>query len=282
MRGKAKAPGVITAVNAIGPLKGSSFAVNKHTKAEVKIKPEEEEITGEISEKPEEDTEMIEICVEKVLDKFNVDAGAYITTESDIPIASGMASSSAAANAAVLATLDAIDEEMEKKEATRLGVQASIEAGVTVTGAIDDAWASMLGGIVMSNNEENTLVKREELNKKCAIYIPDEQEKTVDTDIERSKLVADVAEEAFNLAVEGKYGEAMTVNGFAYCAALNFDEEKIMEALEHAEGANLSGTGPSFGAIGTQKQMEKTAEKWQKHPGKTLVLETVNEGGEKL
>jgi shikimate kinase len=282
MRGKAQAPGVITVINAIGPLKGSSFAVNRYTEAEVEISPKEDSITGEIIEAPEEETDLIEKCVELVLDRYDVDAGAHVETRSEIPMASGMASSSAAANAAVLATLDAINENMEKKEATRIGVQAAIDAGVSVTGAIDDAWASMLGGIVMSDNEKDRLIEHENFDYNCTVYIPDSEEKTADTDIERSKQVAHVVEEAFSMALDGKYEAAMTTNGFAYCAALGFDEEKIMEALEHVEGANLSGTGPSFAAIGTEDEVRKVAEKWRKYDGEVLMLETDNQGGKIL
>jgi shikimate kinase len=282
MKGRARAPGALTIINAIAALKGSAFAIDLYTEAEVAIDEEKDEITGDIEGDSEEDTEMIERCVELVLEEFDIDAGAHVSTESEIPMASGLKSSSAAANAATLATLDAIDEEMDKLEATRIGVQASVDAGVTVTGAMDDAASSMLGGVVLTDNSENNLVKQEDFDYYCAVYIPDEKARSVDTDIDRSKLIAPVAENAFETAVDGNYKAAMTTNGLAYCAALNFEEEIIIEALEHAEAASLSGTGPSFGAIGTKEEMQKVAEKWRERPGEVLLLETVNEGGEIL
>ncbi|MFB6158440.1 MAG: shikimate kinase [Candidatus Nanohalobium sp.] len=280
--GKAKAPGALTIINAIAALRGSAFAIDLYTEAKVEIDKEKDGITGDIEGDSQEDTEMIERCVQLVLEEFDIDAGAHVSTSSEIPMASGLKSSSAAANAATLATLDAIDEEKDEVEATRIGVQASVDAGVTVTGAMDDAAASMLGGVVMTDNSENKLVKHEDFDYHCAVYIPDEKARSVDTDIDRSKLVDTVVDQAFENAVEGNYEAAMTTNGFAYCAALDFEEEIIMEALEHAPAASLSGTGPSFGAIGTREEVEKVAEEWRERPGEVLILETVNEGGEKL
>jgi shikimate kinase len=280
--GRARAPGALTIINAIAALRGSAFAIDLYTEAEVEIDEEKDDITGDIEGDTGKDTEMVERCVELLFDRFDVDAGAHVSTESEIPMASGLKSSSAAANAAILATLDALNENMDKLEATKIGVQASVDAGVTVTGAMDDAASSMLGGVVMTDNSENKLVKHEEFDHHCAVYIPNEKARSVDTDINRSKLVDTVVDQAFENAVEGNYEAAMTSNGFAYCAALNFDSEVMMEALEHAPAASLSGTGPSFGAIGTKEEVEKVAEEWGERPGEVLVLETINEGGEKL
>jgi shikimate kinase len=282
MKGKAKAPGALTIINAIAALRGSAFAIDLHTTATVEIKEDRDEITGEIEGDQEKDTEMIERCVELVFEEFNVDAGAHVKTESEIPMASGLKSSSAAANATTLATLDALNKEMSELEATKVGVQASVDAGVTVTGAMDDAASSMLGGVVMTDNSKNKLLNHEEFNYHCAVYIPDEKARSADTDVDRSKMIDNVVDEAFETALEGNYKAAMTTNGFAYCAALNFNSEIAMEALEHAEAASLSGTGPSFGAIGTKEEMEKVKEKWSERSGKTLLLQTVNKGGEKL
>ena len=89
------------------------------------------------------DTTLIEYCISLTLQRFGCDCGANVATKSEIPIASGLKSSSAAANAAVLATLDALGEKLDVLEAVKIGVQAALEAKVTITGAFDDACASM-------------------------------------------------------------------------------------------------------------------------------------------
>ncbi|MFB6203834.1 MAG: shikimate kinase [Candidatus Nanohaloarchaea archaeon] len=281
MKGKASAPGALTVINAISTLKGSAFAIDLRTTAEVELDPGRDEVRGEIEGKPDEDTEMIERCVELVLDRFDVDAGGEVRTSGEIPMASGLKSSSAAANAAVLATLEAIDEEMDRREATLIGVQASRDAGVTVTGALDDASSSMLGGVVVTDNSEDEVLHHEEFERYCAVYIPDESVRSVDTDVDRSKTISPVIEEVFEIAMDGRYARAMTINGLAYCAALDFDTGPVIEALEHCEGASLSGTGPSYGAIGTEEEVESVLDEWEDLPGETMKLRTDNTGGRK-
>ncbi|XGI82932.1 shikimate kinase [Halorutilales archaeon Cl-col2-1] len=278
-RGEAEAPGAATVINAIATLKGSAFAVDLYTSAEVVVGGDGG-VTGEIEDKPDADTSLIERCAELVLERFDVDDGAHVTTSSDVPMASGLKSSSAAANATVLATLDAIGESegFDRREATRIGVEAARDAGVTITGAIDDAAASMLGGVVLTDNSEDEIIRREEANWDVAVYVPDETAKSADTDVERSRLVGSVVDRAFEVARDGEYADAMTINGLAYSAALGFDPSVAVDALEHVDGAGLSGTGPSYAAIGDRQDIKEVVKEWEKHPGTVLEVETDNDG----
>jgi len=140
--GYACAYGAGTIINAISTWKGAAFGIDLMTEAEV-VLTEDKKITGYIEEGA--DTRLIERCVELTLLRFGSISGARVSTKSQIPIASGLKSSSAAANATVLATLDAIGEKLEPMEAIKIGVQAALDAKVTITGAFDDACASMLG-----------------------------------------------------------------------------------------------------------------------------------------
>ena len=106
------------------------------------------------------DDRLIVRSVERVLERFGVVAGGVVRTWSDIPLARGLKSSSAAANAAVLATLDALGEDLDPLEATRIGVAAARDAGVTITGAFDDASASMLGEVVVTDKRSATSSSR--------------------------------------------------------------------------------------------------------------------------
>ncbi|MDZ7687159.1 MAG: shikimate kinase [Halobacteriales archaeon] len=278
MKGTATAPGAATVINAIATLKGSAFAIDLRTRATVELEEGESGVEG--STDVDVDTTLIETCVENTLDSIGVEAGGRVETETEIPPESGLKSSSAAANASVLATLDALDAEdaLEPLEATLVGVESAREAGVTITGALDDATASMLGGVVLTDNSKDELLRREEYDAHVAVYVPDERAESASTDVERSKLVAPVVERAFDMARDGDYADAMTTNGFAYCAALRRDASPAVDALAHAEGAGLSGTGPSFAAIGNSQQVSEVAKEWKGLEGKVLELKTDNEG----
>ena len=278
MRGEASAPGAVTIVNAIATLKGSAFAVDLRTRATVEL---EEGASGvEGSTDVEVDTTLIETCVENTLNRIGVEAGGTVETQTEIPPESGLKSSSAAANATVLATLDALDAEdaLEPLEATLVGVESARETGVTITGALDDASASMLGGVVLTDNSKDELLRHEKFDTHVVVYVPDERAASASTDVERSKLVAPVVEHAFDMASEGDYADAMTTNGFAYCAALRRDASPAVDALAHAEGAGLSGTGPSFAAIGDRRQVSEVAKEWKELEGTVLEPETDGRG----
>jgi shikimate kinase len=264
LKGKSYAFGAGTIINAIATLKGSAFGVDLKTFADVELSEGSGAIHGEIDGNPDADTTLIERSAELVLKHYGLEYSGTVSTRSEIPLASGLKSSSAAANATVLATLDAIGERMDSLDAVRIGVQAAVDAGVTVTGAFDDACASFLGGIVVTDNENLELVKRTECDKDVLIFAPDEKGFSSQTNVSRSKLIADWIDIAYKLALDGNYGRAMTLNGFMYCGALGFDTELMMRALEvGVEGVSLSGTGPALTALVEKGKANELKKSWE-------------------
>ncbi|MBN1455227.1 MAG: shikimate kinase [Methanomicrobia archaeon] len=273
-KGYGRASGAGTIINAIATLRGAAFGIELWTEAEVELGADLKVIRGEIvhggEDEPPGDTRLIERCVELVLRKFDVPLGAYVKTRSEIPIGSGLKSSSAAANATVAATLNAIGAEVNTRagalEAIEIGVDAALEVGVSITGAFDDACASALGGIVITNNEKRVLMQRVEKDAAVLIFVPRARAFTADTNVLRSKVIAPWIGRAHEWALEGRFDEAMTLNGFLYCAALGFDPEPMLRALEcGVAGVSLSGTGPSFVAVlNEHEELEaRVREAWQ-------------------
>ncbi|HNX39895.1 MAG TPA: shikimate kinase [Methanothrix sp.] len=301
-RGYARACGAVTVLNAVATWKGSAFGIDLATEAEVELNG-----SGIVKgDAPGVDTRLVERCVQMVLERFAGEEGsragrdgcgnigAVVRTSSDIPVASGLKSSSTAANAAVLAALDALggleiagedaqseaekgpDRGMEKDDwiliqAAKIGVAAAKEVGVTITGALDDALASMLGGVVVTDNREMRLLKREDISCEVMLLIPDRKLFSRDTDVSRSRAIAPAAEAAFDLAMRGDYFRAMTINGLAYCAALRLSAEPIITALESgALGASLSGTGPAYAAVIDREKMEDLQAAWGPLGGRVI------------
>jgi len=277
LTGYARAYGAATILNAVAIWKGSAFGIELETRAEVELN-DSGRILGAI---PGVDTRLVERCVELVLKRLGQTLGATVCTWSEIPVASGLKSSSTAANAVVLATLDALGEEMDPIEAAKIGVAAARDVGVTITGALDDALASMLGGVVVTDNREMLLLKREELSSEVVVLVPDRRIYSKDTDLRRSRLIAPLAEVAFDLAMKGDYGRAMTLNGFAYCGALGYSTEPILRALEAgARGASLSGTGPSYAALAGDDPGAVVAA-WSDLGGRVIRTKANNKGASK-
>ncbi|GAA0198759.1 shikimate kinase [Haladaptatus pallidirubidus] len=298
MNGRATAPAAGTVLNALATGVGSAFAIDAYTTAEVSLD-DSEVIRGEIATAPDADTRLIERCVELVLESADGDPsviegssfddhsslGATVRTESEVPMASGLKSSSAAANATVMATLAALDVEvgredaiMNREDACRLGVRAARDVGVTATGAFDDASASMLGGITVTDNERDELLARDEISWDVLVFTPPERAFSADADVSRCRRIAPLAELVADLALDGDYGRAMTVNGFAFCGALGFSTDPLVSALPDVDGVSLSGTGPSFVAVGGREVLEGVQERWESLEGTTWLTTTQTDG----
>jgi shikimate kinase len=277
MEGRAAAPAAGTVLNALANGYGSAFAIDAYTEATVELDGSGE-VTGEVAGAPEADTRLVERCVERVTARFGDGEGGHVRTESEVPMAAGLKSSSAAANAAVLATLSALSvEDVDREDACRIGVEAARDAGVTVTGAFDDASASMLGGVTVTDNTEDELLRRDAPDWDVLVYTPDERALSADADASRCERVAPVADVARDLALDGAYRQAMCVNAFAFCAALEFPAAPVLEAMPGA-AASLSGTGPSYAAVGDREALTELADVWEQREGHTWLTTTQTDG----
>jgi len=273
MKGYATACGAATVLNAVATWKGAAFGIDLKTTAEVEL-----DGTGCVKgDVPGVDTSLVERCAELVLQRFGSACGATVRTWSEIPVASGLKSSSTAANAVVLATLDALDEDLDLIEAAEIGVAAARDVGATITGALDDALASMLGGAVVADSKGMKLLKREDLHRDVLLLVPDRRIFSKDTDVKRSRLIAPLAEIVLDLAMQGDWGRAMTLNGFAYCGALGLSVEPLLRALEAGvEGVSLSGTGPAYSALVRGNGLEALVEAWSELGGRVIRTKTNN------
>ncbi|MGD0816785.1 MAG: shikimate kinase [Methanomassiliicoccales archaeon] len=259
--GKGLSHGAATIVNAIATGKGAAFGIDLKTWAEVSIN-DSSKVEVTIEGFTGEPTKLVENCFRTVTEKLRPGEklGAKIVTRSEIPVSRGLKSSSAAANAVIMATLDALDETIEPLFAIRLGTKCAIDAGVSVTGAFDDACASWLGGAVVTDNRKNELLKREPMDPdlKVVIHVPPFQIRKEGLPRARISAVADIAEMAFQMALKGDYLGAMKLNGLCYASVLKVDQDIAFRALElGARSAGLSGTGPATAILVDSDKLEK-------------------------
>jgi shikimate kinase len=277
MTGKAQAiaHGAATIVNAIALGKGAAFGVDLSTKAEVTLTDEPAVITGEITSDTAESIVLIEKTVKRVFQRFKVEKrfGAKVRTWSDIPIARGLKSSSAAANAIALATVAALGETLDDLAVVKLGVEAAFDAKVTVTGAFDDACASYFGGAVVTDNLKRKLVKRFTLPEGLTVlfYVPAQKAYTGDTDVDKLKLVKPLAEIAYKEAQKGNFWDALSLNGVIYSVALGYNSLAALDALAAgAVAAGLCGKGPAVTAVVANDKVDAVKQALQRYEGSVL------------
>ncbi len=272
MIGRAGCRGAATIVNAIATGKGAAFGITLETDAMVKI----EEGIGEVrmNGNSQEGADLVPRCVKALAKRAGKDfVMGEVTVKSEIPISRGLKSSSAVSNAVALATARALDVRLSDFEIILTGVEESIKAGVSITGAFDDASACYMGGVVATDNKTFTLLHRGTIDPDLVVllHVPDRKITKVSVkDLDFSKIRNEV-EKAFNLALKGDYLKAMEVNSRAYSKVLDVSEDIADLARKNgALAAGISGTGPAT-AIVCQRGEDSDVEKALKNE-KGIVL----------
>lgn len=249
MHGQGVAYGAGTIINAIATWRGVAFGIGLTTTVDVSLQNADHTHIEARADEGADPALMIR-CVQLVLARFGLFCEGEVSSKSDIPIARGLKSSSAVANATVIATLRALGKYLPAEEVVKLGVRAALDTGVSITGAYDDACASLFGGVVFTDNRRMALLKRDVLHAEVMIYVPATSQLTSGVNVGRCRLMAPFVEEVYRLAMNGAYYTAMTLNGLIYCAALGYDTEVVIDALRcGASGCGLSGTGSAYIAL---------------------------------
>ncbi len=243
MKGKATCFGAATIVNAIATWKGAAFGITLPVRATVEL------AEGPIAVETTEDPTLVERCVASVLRAFKGGGGARVTIESEIPASRGLKSSSAVANAATLATLRALGQHMADLQIIDVGIDAGLAAGVSITGAFDDACACFFGGIVLTDNKQRNILALEQFDRdlRVLLHIPEaKQRKKSDLHPGAFEAIRPDVERAFHHALRREYFEALNLNGDAYAKALGLDNSVAQRARgAGALAAGITGTGPA-------------------------------------
>jgi shikimate kinase len=195
-----------------------------------------------------------------VLGDHGLQKGCEVSIYSEIPAKKGLKSSSAVSSAVALACLKEVSGEAGLLEAAKYSAEASIQAGVSVTGAFDDASACLLGGLVVTDNLERRLIERRlvEDELRIIILIPPGGMLSGRVDTSVFKPVEPLMRLAHRLALNGEEWLAMSLNGLAVSTALGLDAKPALEALKNgAVAAGVSGKGPAVAAVARPRDVEK-------------------------
>lgn len=261
MKGFGEAGGALTVVNAVACGLGSAFGVDLKTTAEVTIDEKKGftlEINGQVS-----DSRFAEILIKSLDSEIS---GAEVKTFSNIPIGMGLKSSSAAANSIIMATADALGKEISPLEIAKIGSVASVKAGVSITGAFDDSCASILGGLVFTDNTKNELVKKVEMDSEkyiAVIRVADKSSLTANFPKDKFAMKKNEILSVYNSALSGNAFEAMYENGKYVSDVLGIKNATADFAKKcGAITAGISGTGSAVGIIVEKKKLDDFLDKF--------------------
>ena len=284
MKRTVRSPGSATIINAIATGFGSAFGIGLDIVCEAKSIKSGIECFNDV----DADNTLMELCVKRVFDHYNIsqeEFGVNLKTTSKLPMASGLSSSSASSNAIVKAVSEIVSQEFDFKplddlEIINMAIDASLDAGVTITGSFDDATASYFGGVVVTDNKNREFIIKEKMEEHpILVYMPNFYSKSGDSNPERMKLLSPLVETAFSFAKDRNYFKALNLNGLIYSATLGFDSAIAVDALEAgAIASGLSGTGSSFVAVVSPDSIDDVRESWSKYEGKVIETAVDNIG----
>ena len=173
---------------------------------------------------------------------------------SKIPPKQGLKSSAAVSIAALRSLCDATEIDLETHRLVELSAQAQFQAGVSLTGSIDDSWACSTKGwklidINSDTIEEGVIIQGRgpESNDWTVLIISRDKEKQPVT-LEDFQPFFNDFQQALSAIQEGDLLNSITWNGRAVSGVLGDGEGRRMANdafVNGARAAGISGSGPA-------------------------------------
>ncbi len=250
MKGRGTGASAVTFLNALFTGTGSAAGIELYAHAEVELLP---------GPRPEGDhvvrpLPLVDETARAALRAWSPEPWtARISIRSEIPPSCGLKSSSAVASAVEHAVLDALGQSRPPAEVARLGAQVALEGGFSATGAFDDALASVLPGLHVTDNLRMAAVRTTPVPEgvELVLWIPPRTHRASPEFRDQFRARHDDAGPALQAARSGDWRRSMGLNSQLVEAVMGYDYAALRRAVGDA-GAFASGTsgmGPAFAAV---------------------------------
>ena len=276
MKVKATVHGAISLVNAIATGKGATLGISTKAESTVSIT----DGTGIIltSKNRPMTSRLIQQVIKKIVTKRQLEKfKLHVNLETDIPVGYGLKSSSAISSSVALACSKIFKPDLSDSKIILAGVDASIETKVSLTGAYDDACGCFYGGFNVTDNYKRKLILRKNAPKdlNAIIFIPNKRKRGK---IKQLKDFAVIFEEAWILAKNSDFWNAMILNGFTASTILKSEPKIISDMIRKgALGASVSGNGPAFAVIANNKNSTAIKKSLSELDGNVLISKINNQ-----
>jgi shikimate kinase len=265
--------GAVSIVNAVANGHGSALGISLKVLADLTIS------AGKgVYLQSKQGEKLLNILVRRMLPKtVLIDHAVRIEIKSEIPVGFGLKSSSAVSSAVALAIQKFLGEEIDDVKILNQSADASIDAGVSLTGAFDDSAACYFGGFVVTDNFSRRLIRREPASEdlSAVILLPSRVSRG---NLFNLYLAPEIFDLAFKMASDRDYWNAMKLNGMVVGALLGSDYTPVISAIkENALSAGISGNGPSVVAIANSKHLKSLVSSLSSFEGQVLISKVNNQ-----
>ena len=244
---EAESNAAISILHALGLDKGCSIGIN--LKAKVKLVSEPQEIKNDFHQL----FQSIEMVWEENGFPLPDEYGWQISSE--IPIGQGLKSSSAISCAAIKALNQATWAGLNESEIVDIAVSSQRKCGCTITGSMDDTWASMSSGWKLVDPKKSALesiISEGKIEDEIIIFLILRGSRSNIIEINNFKEHSRIFERALDSILNDSIFQAISTNGMAVAAATEDDEAvRICNKLiaNGAIAAGITGSGPAISIV---------------------------------
>jgi shikimate kinase len=264
VHGVGRASGAVTIVNALPTGVGSALGVGLYADAEATIgsPPDRSDIEW-LTLDSGDPTPLVTTSVRLALERFAPGERHSIALRlrSEIPPARGLKSSSAVASAISLAVADAMGARPSVEEVATLSARASLNAGVSATGAYDDALAGLSEGFVVTDNLRQRVLRQEPADPDwlALLLVPGATHSASPQWRESFRAAAPASRRAVDAVLRADWWRAMELNSDLVERTMGYSFRAARDRLVAAGalGAGVSGLGPALAAIGPGEAMRR-------------------------
>lgn len=273
MRGVGTATAALTIVNALPTGIGCALGIGLRATAEIALRSEGGAAPEELRISPPARTRLVETAAQLAFSRFIPDTppSGELSVRSEIPVARGLKSSSAVASAIVSAVAHAAGASPSALDVARLSAEIGRAAGVSATGAFDDALAGLRPGFCVTDNRAGELLGSADADVgwEAAVLVPPGSHGPSPKWASEFAREARDGAQAVDLALHGDFWGAMERNSELVERVMGYDYASLRAALRSAGalGAGVSGLGPALVAVAPQARIPRLLELLSGLPG---------------
>jgi shikimate kinase len=282
--GRARSHAAITIVNALPTGVGCALGIELGVEARVVLGPTPAGSEPRFRFSNATGTPVVRESLRLALDAFGKATAwsADVELRSEIPPGRGLKSSSAVATAVAQAAARALGAEPSALEIALLAAGAGRTAGVSATGALDDALAGLASGFWVADCRAGTVLRHDAADPgwKVALYVPRAKHARSPTWAGAFELRRTEGSAVADQARSGNFWTAMAQNTELVESIMGYDYSGLRAAAieDGALAAGVSGMGPALAAVASAESAPRVLERLPQSGGERRLVGVLGPG----